>query len=108
MATTDTPGAKVAKKVALVMGEMERIPKRGRNDHFKYDFVTESDVLDSVRKACVKHGLVILPGVVDVQQCNSKTLIRGTFALIDPDSGESLSTAWAGEADDKQDKGLNK
>ena len=39
----------LAAKMATIMGELSRLPKTGRNDFHKYDFLEESVLVDAVR-----------------------------------------------------------
>jgi len=104
-------------KMALILKSIERIPKRGRNPHFNYDYVLDADVLESVRNQFAEHGIAFFVSVADFRQ-ETRTSSRGndtiktivgidaTFA--DAESGESFTVRWIGEADDQQDKGANK
>lgn len=51
------PSANVAKRVAAVMAEIERIEKRGHNKHFSFDFATIDDIRAAMAALCGKHGL---------------------------------------------------
>jgi len=53
--------ASIMGRMALVMGDMERVKKNGKNKFHGYDYATESDLLDAVRPSMAKHGLVLLP-----------------------------------------------
>lgn len=112
--TTETSPKNLFAKMALILKAIERIPKRGRNPHFNYDYVLDADVLESVRNQFAEHGVAFFVSVADFRQereQGSKTIktivgIDATFA--DADSGESFTVRWIGEADDQQDKGTNK
>src|SRR5262249_36706217 len=52
---------KLAGKLTRVMGAISTIPKRGRNEFFNYQYATEADVADAVRKALVAEGVVLIP-----------------------------------------------
>ena len=95
-------------KMACVMGRLERIPKRGFNQHFKYQFVTDSDVLDTVRMAMAAEGVCLFVSMTGVQQDNKHTVVNLQFTFADGESGQSMTVAWVGEAMDTQDKGIAK
>ena len=95
-------------KMAAVMGRLERIPKRGFNQHFKYEFVTDSDVLDAVRIAMAAEGVCLFVSMTGVQQQDKRTIINFQFTFADGESGQSMPVAWVGEAIDTQDKGIAK
>lgn len=111
--------SKLAKKIVAVMADVTHVPKAGRNEQFKYDFVMESDALDKIRTACVAHNLVVLPDVLEVLQTPTgattsggapqiRTVVRMQYTLIDAETGYSRSETWAGECIEAQDKGINK
>ena len=95
-------------KMARVMSRLERLPKRGFNPHFKYQFVTEGDVLDAVRDAMSAEGMCLFVSMEGVQQEDKRTVVNFRFTFADGESGEAQSVLWAGEAIDSQDKGLAK
>lgn len=100
--------AKLAMKILKVMEAVERIPKRGRNTHFNYDFATEADVMDTVRRECVKNNLVILPGILASERVGNTTIIKMDFTFIDAETGLEYKCLWQGEGADTQDKGTSK
>ena len=96
-------------KLARVLGEVQRVPKNGRNAFHKYDYTTESDLVDFIRPLLAAEKLFIVPSIEELIRENGKTIIRMSFTLADGDSGETLGPqSWYGEADDKGDKGLYK
>src|SRR5262249_2813909 len=94
-----SPGATLAKlaaKLVKVMAAISHIPKRGRNEFFQYDYATEADVADAVRKALVAEGVVLIPSIEDVRardvltRKNQKeviTTVTMQCTFIDADSG---------------------
>lgn len=105
--STTVPKA-LALKLALVMGEVSRIPKKGYNDYHKYHYVLESDVLDSVREALVKHRVVILPTLLSSRRHGDLTEVDLQFTIIDGDSGDTYASMFTGSGSDKGDKGVYK
>jgi ERF superfamily len=53
-------------KLAKIMSSLERVPKRGRNDFHKYDYVMEADLADAVRQEMATQGILMFP---DVESC---------------------------------------
>jgi hypothetical protein len=110
----------LAAKLAELMGEVEALPKNGWNDHFKYHFVQEADVVAALRAGLSKRKIAFLPSVTDVQdttivtksQNGEKTklitTVRMSFQFVDGESGEVLTREWAGRGEDASDKGLYK
>lgn len=94
-------------KLAKVMGKLERLPKRGHNAHFNYDFVTDGDVSDAVRRALAKEGIAFFASLDSITQEGKKTIAQFTYTFAD-ETGATYSCQWAGEAIDGQDKGIAK
>lgn len=109
----------LVRKLAAVMGEVERIPKSGRNDFHKYDYATEADIVAAVRKGLAERGVMIVHKV-DALTWRQSTKSSGepaspiatvhvTFSAIDGDSGETLVVAQTvGEGQDSGDKAVYK
>ena len=73
------------------------------------NYATEADVVEAVRKAFVKQGLIYQYSMEEVVQiapdiCRAK--IR--FTIIDSDSGEKLDSVVFGDGQDKGDKAVYK
>lgn len=111
--------AKLSQKIAKVTEAAGRVPKNGFNEHFKYKFATESDVLDAVRAACIESNLTIVPSILGIEQTptgsNSRSgapLFRSRvqigYDLIDCETGFVRTLVWFGECIEAEDKGINK
>lgn len=110
----------LAAKLAELMAEVESLPKNGWNDHFKYHFVQEADVVAALRAGLSRRKIAFLPSVTDVQdttvvtktQQGEKTKIittvRMVFTFKDGETGEVIRRKWAGRGEDASDKGLYK
>jgi hypothetical protein len=108
---------KLAGKLVKVMAAIGHIPKRGRNDFFNYDYATDADVADAVRKALITEGVLLIPSIEDVRERevltrkNQKeivTLVTMEFAFIDGETGQMLKFKMAGSGQDGGDKGVLK
>lgn len=119
MATETEPAVKepLVVKLAQVMAEIHRIPKRGKNDFHGYSYATESDITEAIRAELSKRHVMILPRVTgkDIQQTTSEKGKAGllayvdmTFTLIDGESGEALECPWLGVGEDRGDKAVYK
>jgi ERF superfamily len=113
---TLTAEAVILRAMNAVMSEVDYVQKKGENDFHGYKYATEADVLDRLRPAMVKHGLVLIPSVQQVssidQHGNTTVSIHYTLAHI---SGAVWPTPViaAGCGNDKNkngvgDKGLYK
>lgn len=100
-------------KLAEVAAAVDRVPKRGHNDHFGYDYATESDVLDAVRQALAERHVTLQPAVLEesIRQVNTRngtttvTCLRMEMQWRDGESGETLHIPWMGWGVDPADKG---
>ncbi len=92
-------------KIALVMGEIDRLPKDKKNQHFGYAFTSEAAVKAALRPLFAKHGLVCLPSVEHYEHDGDITRLRVALLWVDCATGESVTTYVIGEGQDKQDKG---
>jgi hypothetical protein len=107
----------LAAKLAEVVLSVSHVEKRGRNDFHKYDYATEADVLEAVRRGLAERSVVIVPRCV-----GSAILERGregkapmfvttadmVLTLVDGESGEVMECQWKGSGEDSGDKGLYK
>lgn len=104
----DKPRNSLHRKLAEVMALTERVAKRGRNEFHKYDYATESDIVDAVRLGLAAHRVMLMPSVREVLREGTLTTVLMRFTFTDGETGEQESYDWAGTGDDKGDKGLYK
>ena len=106
---TPTPVAPgLHRKLAEVMAEVGRVPKRGRNEFHKYDYATEADIVEAVRDALSSRSVSLVPSVRQVLRDGTLTTVLMAFQFTDGETGETSTHDWAGTGDDKGDKGLYK
>ena len=99
----------LAGKLAAVLGEIGRVAKRGYNQHFKYEYVTEADLADEIRPLLSKYNLCVIPSVVSTStEANNVSIVQMTFTIIDGDTGEKETSSFFGAGQDKADKGIYK
>ena len=83
---TLTAEAVILRAMNAVMNEVDYVQKKGENDFHGYKYATEADVLDRLRPAMVKHGLILIPSVQQVssvdQHGNTTVSIHYTLAHI--------------------------
>lgn len=115
-----TAKKKLAKKIADVIAEVEKLPKDGHNAHFNYDYTTEGAAIDHMRKKLSEHGVLALPTVKyawqekrevvtkDGPRIDWHSFVLMNVRLIDTETGEELETEWPGEGMDSMDKGFYK
>lgn len=95
-------------KLSEILGEVDRVPKRGRNEFHKYDYVMESDLVEAVRQKLAERHVFLLSSVEELRREDTLTEAKIRFTFLDGDSGESLSFYYFGQGDDKGDKGAYK
>lgn len=117
MSTEDAKGrARLASKIAAVMGEVKRVRKDGYNAHHKYAFASAGEVVDMVRGLLADKGVALLQLPTDVRwdeiktRNGTSTVCRAWFAmtLVCADTGAQFVVPWLGEAQDSMDKGYSK
>ncbi len=111
-------GTNLWAKMAAITADVGRVPKNGYNDHYKYHFAKESDVVDAVKKACYDHNVSIRFGAIreTIEHIAVKTSkgnpatevrlwVRMTVTNCD-DPSEKFVEEFPGEAQDSGDKGI--
>ena len=101
-----TAQAALFAKLARVMGRLKKLPKSGYNEHFKYNFVTESDVSDAVRAALAAENVAFLARMRATHPDGKKTIVEMEYTFADGETGAIWASIWTGEAIDSQDKGI--
>lgn len=97
----------LASKLARIMGELESVPKRGRNDFHGYDYATEADIAAAVRSKLAAAGVAVCittNGEPTLQ--GDLMLVPLTISLVDGETGELWGGNFYGAAQDKGDKAL--
>jgi len=107
-------------KLAKAMSLIPKIPKSGFNQHFKYSYVQESDILDALRDVLPEVGLSTYVSVTEsnVEIVEKKTSRGVGTALVatcqvaltitDAESAESITITMPGYAEAADDKALYK
>jgi hypothetical protein len=114
------PTLSLHRKLAQVMYEAERIPKRGRAPAAMggFEFVQVGDAADVIRKALAEHKVSMIPSAIDLVDSTEHTTsggksmttvtVRTTWTLTDGDSGESAVIQSMGSGADTGDKAIPK
>ena len=83
---TLTPEAVILRAVNAVMQEAGYVQKTGENTFHGYRYASEADVLERLRPAMVKHGLILIPSVQQVSSVdphgNTMVSVHYTLAHI--------------------------
>ena len=104
-------------KLARIMADLPKLEPEGRNQHFGYNFIKDTQVSGALRSRLAAVHLMIIPDVVEESWVEVKTARGGTsyvtkmkiyFTVIDGDTGDSVGGHGYGYGDDSGDKGANK
>jgi hypothetical protein len=78
-----SPEAAILTALNAVMQEAGYVQKTGENDFHGYRYATEADVLERLRPAMVKHGLILIPSVQQVSaiDANGNTSVSVHYTL---------------------------
>jgi hypothetical protein len=95
-------------KLAKITGRIQRIKKDNFNQHFKYPYASQDDVYDMIRPLLAEHNITLLVNMISVEQVHPKTTIWFEFTLACGDTGQTHTSHWCAEANDKADKGITK
>lgn len=81
-----SPEATILRAMNAVMQEAAYVQKTGSNDFHGYRYASEADVLERLRPAMVKHGLILIPSVQQVssidQHGNTTVSVHYTLAHV--------------------------
>lgn len=106
----------LARKIALIIGEIGNVPKNGRNTFHKYDYVLEADLTRALGPLLAAHKIAFFPSVVDATEVPGKgakgqdTLATVTLeiTIVDGESGDTMVVRWRGQGMDSGDKAYYK
>lgn len=107
-----TPGAKAQAtlfaKMAKVLAAVRNVQKRGRNEHFRYDYVQEADLMEAIREHLAANNVAFFASTRSIERQGDITTLHmeGTFAC--GDSGATFTVQGIGCGQDKADKGVYK
>lgn len=110
---------KLALKLVTIMGEMEKLQKKGKNSQQGYTFISHEQIVNELKPLLVKHKVMIIPSVIDHQLQQYGTTKSGApmtqskvtvqYTIIDAENpSDVIVSTWAGEGTDSSDKATNK
>lgn len=109
----DTKTASLVRKLATVMGAVERVAKNGKNTFHGYAYATEADITQAVRAEMATQGVMMIPTVEKVEWTAVETsggkkerlcTLHVLFTVLDSDSDSSLRFTIIGQGQDAGDK----
>lgn len=92
-------------KMARVMAAMNRLPKDGTNDYFKYKFVEAGAVADAVRSALAEQNVAFFAEMTGYKERDGVLVARFNMTFADGDTGATAQRVWFGEAKSRDGKG---
>lgn len=105
-------------RLAKIMASLPEVKPEGKNDHFKYSFVTDKQVLGMVRPRLAQQRIMVIPETVveqePIRHATGKggesmiTRLHVTFRVVDGVNGDTFTGEAVGYGDDSGDKGANK
>lgn len=111
--------AKLLTKLHLIMGQVEKLQKKGYNEQFDFYYIRHADALEAIRYACVLNKLALLITTLSVTQTPTgaenrsgkpfvRTVVTKQYTLADVETGYCHSLIHQGECIEAEDKGLSK
>jgi hypothetical protein len=95
-------------KLAEVQASISNVAKDGYNEFHKYKYAEEAAIVKACRWELATRHIMIVPSVESVDRTGTLTTITTSYTIYDGESGETITSRWAGTGDDKGDKGLYK
>lgn len=106
----------IYQRISAISADVGSVSKDGHNAFSNYDYVRAADVVNKVREACVKHGVVIVPHALSYtrelnqsQEGKTKEIvgINMAYHIVNIDNPEdSLTIPLYGMASDTGDKAI--
>jgi hypothetical protein len=96
-------------RIIAVMGELDYVQKEAKKNGIQYTFVSHDAVTAKIHPLLVKHGIAMLPSVIESKQDGNRTeaTVQVTFINVD-DPKDSHAVSFFGYGIDNQDKGPGK
>ncbi len=107
----------LVRKLAAVMGVVERVAKNGTNKFHNYTYATEADITQAVRGEMSSQGVMMIPTVEKIEwqevltKAGAKEKIctaHFLFTLMDGDSDAKIEFRTIGQGQDGGDKAFYK
>ena len=105
-------------RLAKIKDSLPNVDPEGTNEHFKYKFIKNTQVLGLLRPRLARQLIMVIPETVEERDPiplktkrggdSLMTRITVTWRVVDGVSGESFTGQSVGYGDDSGDKGANK
>jgi hypothetical protein len=97
---------KILTKLHAIMSEVGYIQKDKKNAFHNYNYASEKAIKETLQPKLIEHKVLFQLGVVGQRIEGGLTLADFTYVFWDVESGESISGTFAGQGEDKLDKGI--
>lgn len=99
----------IYQKIIEVAAKCGSVEKTGKNLSQKYKYIEIHHLVDSLRSACLEHGLCILSTLESVEHHGDKTHVVIKWVVVDADNpSERIEMLVPGTGWDKTDKAIYK
>jgi len=95
-ATTAISSAKVAVKLAAIMGDLGIVGK-DKQHGMGFAYASVDAVYEEVQPLMSKHGLAFTPEITKIDENDTRFLVFYEYAIIDCETGETIRCPWVGE-----------
>lgn len=103
-------------KLANILGQISYVQKDGRNEYFKYNYVTEAALTNEIRGKLADAGIFVFTSIsgqatIEVPAKNGVeylTTVTTEHTFVDGETGASFSVQSQGQGRDAGDKGVYK
>jgi hypothetical protein len=99
----------IYKRVNLVMKEVTYVQKENKKVNNQYTFVSHDAVARTLHEPMAKHGIVMIPTIVDLEQDGNRTKVKMDISFVNIDNPtDKITITQYGYGIDPQDKGIGK
>lgn len=100
---------KLYKKISSIIAKEIVLPKTGYNKHHDYYYLTEKDIIDTMRTHLINNSIHLVMKELDISNPEDRiTRVTYEFTLIDLETGDFDVTHMSGDGYDSTDKGVYK
>lgn len=117
--TATTPEAKLGQKIEKLSVSIGALAKDGRNQHSKYDYISNEQMVTALRNKCGEHGISIIPSVEQYDEkyfdgvdsygkprTTTRSIVTMAFKIIDLETGHVEFATFVGAEQDTGGKSM--
>lgn len=108
-ASLSQPGPNLFQRILRVMEDVSYVQKEEKKVNNQYTFVSHDAVIAKLRPALIKHGIVVVPTVLEFKQDGNTTVVSYRVSFINAENpADFIQVDTLGYGVDPQDKGPGK